>query len=174
MPELVICPGCGAPVPAHAPALFVCGYCGSTVDNRARGAAAVPAPAAAAPLGELPTRDELAHFRTLFPQARAANALAPALERALHVATGGRVDARSASHAVAAFAGAFKKSSGLDIGNDAMALERMISAYFKAKVELRSVRETDVNLPFLSAGPAGPAHFETRLTPIDLARLEAG
>ena len=173
MAELIICPGCGAPVPAGAPLVFACAYCGKTVDLRGHAGAVAPPPAAQ-PLGELPSRDELAHFRTLFPQARAAGSLGAALERALHGATNGRFQARPAANAVCAFVRTFQKESGLDIGNDATALERMISAYFKAKVELRSTRSTDVNLPFLSAGPNGPAHFATTLTPDQLARLEAG
>jgi molecular chaperone DnaK len=53
----------------------------------------------------------------------------------------------------------FKKDQGIDISQDKMALQRLREAAEKAKIELSSVAETEVNLPFLTADASGPKHF---------------
>ena len=58
----------------------------------------------------------------------------------------------------------FKKSSGIDVGKDKMALQRLKEAAEKAKIELSSVQETSINLPFLTVGPGGPVHMDLRLS----------
>jgi molecular chaperone DnaK len=58
----------------------------------------------------------------------------------------------------------FKKSSGIDLGKDKMALQRLREAAEKAKIELSSVQETSVNLPFITVGPGGPVHLDLRLS----------
>jgi molecular chaperone DnaK len=58
----------------------------------------------------------------------------------------------------------FRKSSGLDLSKDKMALERLREAAEKAKIELSTVQETAINLPFITAGPGGPAHLDMRLS----------
>ena len=58
----------------------------------------------------------------------------------------------------------FKKSSGIDVGKDKMALQRLREAAEKAKIELSSVQETSINLPFLTVGPGGPVHMDLRLS----------
>jgi len=58
----------------------------------------------------------------------------------------------------------FKKSSGIDVGKDKMALQRLKEAGEKAKIELSSVQETSINLPFLTVGPGGPVHLDMRLS----------
>ena len=58
----------------------------------------------------------------------------------------------------------FKKDSGLDISNDRMVLQRLKEAAERAKIELSSVAETDVNLPFLTADATGPKHLNLRLS----------
>ena len=58
----------------------------------------------------------------------------------------------------------FKKSSGIDVGKDKMALQRLREAAEKAKIELSSVQETTINLPFLTVGPGGPVHMDLRLS----------
>jgi molecular chaperone DnaK len=63
----------------------------------------------------------------------------------------------------------FKKAEGLDLSKDRMALQRLKEAAEKAKVELSSSMETDINLPFISADQTGPKHLVTRLS---RARLE--
>jgi molecular chaperone DnaK len=63
----------------------------------------------------------------------------------------------------------FKKSEGIDLGKDRMALQRLKEAAEKAKVELSTVVETDVNLPFITADASGPKHLALKLT---RARLE--
>ncbi len=58
----------------------------------------------------------------------------------------------------------FKKESGVDVREDRMVLQRLKEAAERAKIELSSVPETDVNLPFLTADGTGPKHLNLRLT----------
>ncbi len=63
----------------------------------------------------------------------------------------------------------FKKLEGIDIRNDKMAINRVKEAAEKAKIELSTVIETEINLPYVSATQAGPKHLSLKLT---RARLE--
>src|SRR5262247_2126849 len=63
----------------------------------------------------------------------------------------------------------FKKSDGIDLSRDRMALQRLKEAAEKAKMELSTVMETDINLPFITADQSGPKHLQMKLT---RARLE--
>jgi len=58
----------------------------------------------------------------------------------------------------------FKKSDGIDLGKDRMAVQRLKEAAEKAKVELSAVLETDINLPFVTADQSGPKHLQMKLT----------
>jgi len=58
----------------------------------------------------------------------------------------------------------FKKSEGIDLSKDRMALQRLREAAEKAKMELSSVMETDINLPFITADQTGPKHLQMKLT----------
>jgi molecular chaperone DnaK len=58
----------------------------------------------------------------------------------------------------------FKKSDGIDLGKDRMALQRLKEAAEKAKIELSTTMETDVNLPFVTADASGPKHLQMKLT----------
>src|SRR6186713_1250663 len=58
----------------------------------------------------------------------------------------------------------FKKSDGIDLGKDRMALQRLKEAGEKAKMELSTVMETDINLPFITADATGPKHLQMKLT----------
>jgi molecular chaperone DnaK len=58
----------------------------------------------------------------------------------------------------------FKKSDGIDLTKDRMALQRLKEAAEKAKMELSSVMETDINLPFVTADASGPKHLAMKLT----------
>ncbi|MFL5519317.1 MAG: molecular chaperone DnaK, partial [Gemmatimonadales bacterium] len=58
----------------------------------------------------------------------------------------------------------FKKSDGIDLGKDRMALQRLREAAEKAKMELSGVMETDINLPFITADASGPKHLNLTLT----------
>jgi molecular chaperone DnaK len=58
----------------------------------------------------------------------------------------------------------FKKSDGIDLTKDRMALQRLKEAAEKAKMELSSVMETDINLPFVTADASGPKHLSMKLT----------
>jgi len=64
----------------------------------------------------------------------------------------------------------FKKDQGIDLRNDKMALQRLKEAAEKAKMELSTSMETDVNLPFITADASGPKHLNIKLT---RAKLEA-
>jgi molecular chaperone DnaK len=58
----------------------------------------------------------------------------------------------------------FKKAEGIDLGKDRMALQRLKEAAEKAKIELSSVMETEINLPFVTADASGPKHMTMKLT----------
>lgn len=58
----------------------------------------------------------------------------------------------------------FKKDQGIDLRNDKMALQRLKEASEKAKIELSSAQETDINLPFITADATGPKHLNVKLT----------
>ncbi|CAN5342780.1 molecular chaperone DnaK [soil metagenome] len=65
----------------------------------------------------------------------------------------------------------FKKSSGIDLTKDKMALQRLKEAGEKAKIELSSVQETGINLPFITVGPGGPVHLDLRLSRSKLEQM---
>jgi molecular chaperone DnaK len=65
----------------------------------------------------------------------------------------------------------FRKSSGIDVSKDKMALQRLKEAAEKAKIELSSVQETSINLPFLTVAPGGPVHLDLRLSRSKLEQM---
>jgi len=79
---------------------------------------------------------------------------------------GDDVDDRIIDHLVTEF----KKDTGIDVGNDKMVIQRLKDAAEKAKIELSSKLETQVNLPFLTADASGPKHLNLR---ISRAKLES-
>ena len=60
--------------------------------------------------------------------------------------------------------GEFKKTEGIDLGKDRMALQRLKESAEKAKMELSTVLETDINLPFITADQTGPKHLQMKLS----------
>src|SRR5213075_2338713 len=58
----------------------------------------------------------------------------------------------------------FKKTDGVDLSKDRMAVQRLKEAAEKAKIELSTVMETDINLPFITADQSGPKHLQMKLT----------
>ena len=58
----------------------------------------------------------------------------------------------------------FKKDQGIDLGKDSMATQRLKEAAEKAKIELSSVTETEINLPYITADQSGPKHLNLRLS----------
>lgn len=58
----------------------------------------------------------------------------------------------------------FKQTNGVDLSNDKMALQRLKEASEKAKIELSSTQETEINLPFITADQTGPKHLQVKLT----------
>jgi len=67
--------------------------------------------------------------------------------------------------------GEFKKSQGIDLSADPMALQRLYEAAEKAKIELSTTQETQINLPFITADATGPKHLDMRLTRAKLNEL---
>jgi molecular chaperone DnaK len=65
----------------------------------------------------------------------------------------------------------FKKSQGIDLAQDRMALQRLYEAAEKAKVELSTTQETQINLPFVTADQSGPKHLDMRLSRSKLVEL---
>ncbi len=65
----------------------------------------------------------------------------------------------------------FKKESGVDVHNDPLALQRLKEAAEKAKIELSSSQQTDVNLPYITADASGPKHLNVKLTRAKLESL---
>jgi molecular chaperone DnaK len=65
----------------------------------------------------------------------------------------------------------FKASQGIDLSQDKMALQRLYEAAEKAKVELSTTQETQINLPFVTADQSGPKHLDMRLTRSKLNEL---
>jgi molecular chaperone DnaK len=68
-------------------------------------------------------------------------------------------------------AGEFKKDQGIDLRNDRQAMQRLREAAEKAKIELSTVMETEINLPFITADASGPKHLQMKLTRAKLEQL---
>ena len=67
----------------------------------------------------------------------------------------------------------FKSSTGIDLSNDKMAIQRVQEAAEKAKIELSSTSETEINLPFITANDAGPQHLLERLSRSEFEKITA-
>jgi molecular chaperone DnaK len=67
----------------------------------------------------------------------------------------------------------FKRGQGIDLAQDKMALQRLYEAAEKAKIELSTTQETQINLPFITADASGPKHLDSRLTRAKLGELTA-
>ncbi|MEO7110765.1 MAG: molecular chaperone DnaK [Polyangiaceae bacterium] len=65
----------------------------------------------------------------------------------------------------------FRKTSGIDVSKDKMALQRLRESAEKAKIELSSIQETSINLPFLTVGPGGPVHLDLKLSRSKLEQM---
>jgi molecular chaperone DnaK len=65
----------------------------------------------------------------------------------------------------------FKRDQGIDLSPDRQALQRLREAAEKAKIELSSVTETEINLPFITADASGPKHLQVKLTRATLEKL---
>ena len=68
----------------------------------------------------------------------------------------------------------FRKEQGIDLRNDRMALQRLKEAAEKAKVELSTTQQTEINLPFITADASGPKHLNMTLTRSKLEQLVGG
>ena len=78
-------------------------------------------------------------------------------------------------HAIIEFlADSFKSSDGIDLRGDKLALQRLKEAAEKAKIELSSSVQTDINLPFITADASGPKHLNIKLTRAKLEQLVEG
>lgn len=69
--------------------------------------------------------------------------------------------------------GEFKKDQGIDLSEDALALQRLKEAAEKAKIELSSAQQTDINLPYITADATGPKHLNIKMTRAKLESLVA-
>ncbi len=67
----------------------------------------------------------------------------------------------------------FKRQEGIDLRNDRQALQRLKEAAEKAKIELSSILETEINLPFITADASGPKHLQMRLTRSKFEQISA-
>ena len=67
----------------------------------------------------------------------------------------------------------FKKTAGFDLSKDKMALQRLKEASERTKIELSSMQETSINLPFITVGPSGPVHLDLRLSRSKLEQMMA-
>jgi len=67
--------------------------------------------------------------------------------------------------------GEFKKDQGIDVSKDKMVIQRLKEAAEKAKIELSTVQETEINLPFLTADATGPKHLQVKLSRAKLEQL---
>ena len=65
----------------------------------------------------------------------------------------------------------FKKDQGVDLANDKLAVQRVREAAEKAKIELSSTAQTDINLPFITADKTGPKHINMKMTRAKLESL---
>lgn len=74
-------------------------------------------------------------------------------------------------HLVRHIVGDFKSSTGIDLSNDRMAIQRIREAAEKAKIELSSSLQTDISLPFITADASGPKHINAKLTRSQLEKM---
>ncbi len=65
----------------------------------------------------------------------------------------------------------FKNANGIDLSKDKMARQRLQEAAERAKIELSSAQETQINLPYITAGAEGPLHLDTKLTRAEFQRM---
>ncbi|WP_438880074.1 Hsp70 family protein, partial [Bacillus cereus group sp. Bce020] len=65
----------------------------------------------------------------------------------------------------------FKSDSGIDLSGDNLAMQRLKEAAEKAKIELSSAQQTDVNLPYITADNTGPKHLNVKVTRAKLESL---
>jgi len=65
----------------------------------------------------------------------------------------------------------FRKSQGIDLKNDPMALQRLYEAAEKAKIELSGAQSTNINLPYITAGAEGPLHLDVTITRAEFQRM---
>ena len=65
----------------------------------------------------------------------------------------------------------FKKESGIDLRNDRMALQRLKESAEKAKIELSTLHETEINLPYITADASGPKHLTLKIKPRKIRKL---
>jgi molecular chaperone DnaK len=77
----------------------------------------------------------------------------------------------STSGIISYLADEFKKEQGIDLRNDKLALQRLKEAAEKAKIELSNSKETEINLPFITADASGPKHLVIKLSRAKLESL---
>ncbi len=174
MASALVCIRCGGPLPATAAgaSFATCPYCGTTLhlatDGAASSANAPPAEdAKAAYAKRVESRKQF--DATLKSRLEAGDKPYDALSVAARAF--GVDGSDSIARATLAIAQDFDEANHAHVSTDAAALARIGEAYLKACEELASVRETTMNLPFLTTEQDGPKHLDRTLVASDLATL---
>lgn len=169
--QALVCCRCGGPLanPEALPALIDCLYCG-TVNAATRGATSN----ASEGIDWDVRRNAIARFTEALVAALKEGR--PPLEAirassAAHLGVAGRAD--TVARIVLALARDFERDARISVVRDAMVLSRIANAYLLALEELRTSESYDLNLPFLTSSPSGPAHFQRTVTSRLLAELAA-
>jgi len=154
MPEAALCSRCGAPARAEQRA---CGFCGTAFTH--------------APSAEVEERVDTKLQNFLGALAIEGKDLTTALTMAIPAVLGRNPEAPGIAHGVIAVIQAFERDE--DVKLDAIAAARVFAAYLRARAELRSVEQSELNLPFLTVNETGPKHLQRMLRRSDLVRLES-
>jgi len=170
METAVTCVSCGAPVSIAAAreTLSECPYCKATLRfaPETAGTKAAPAP----PLAGDP---RLAFNKALQTRLAAGDSPTSALRAAAKEYTSDEAEAEAIARATLAIAYDFDKENQTHVMHDVTALQRIAAAFIKARTELASAADTEMNLPFLCATDSGPKNLQRRLVSSDIAELSA-
>ncbi len=154
VPEAALCSRCGAPAKAEERS---CGFCGTAFAH--------------APSAQPEERVDTKLQNFLGALSVEGVDLSSALRRSIPAVLGRNPDAERIARGVVALVEVFQREESVKL--DATSAGRLFAAYLKARVELRSTEETELNLPFLIADASGPKHFHKTLRRADLQRLES-
>lgn len=170
------CPWCGAPLPAasadaNTQPFLRCAYCGAT--STLSGVRAVKAqPSATAPSTQVSDPNFYERVIEAFQSAMKGGASAyDALQSAARARLGAMGQTEAFARVCLALARDFDDANGTSTVTDAMCMARMIEVYLRAIEGVRTSGSFTINLPFFTATPRGPVHFERTLTAEIIAAL---
>lgn len=174
MIEALVCPRCGGPLvrPHSLPAFIECGFCGVALSLA--GAAQITATgevAASMARDERYALARVAFTQALVPLLQAGRPPYDALREAASVHLAEQADPDTLARVAYALVWDFEQSTGAPALKDPMVLGRITEAYLRVFSELRTSKSADLNLPFLTATPAGPVHLRRTVTPALFAEL---